>query len=47
MAFLVSYLFIRTSTRLIRSPKVAWWPGNVVTESGLHLHHLVWGILLL
>lgn len=46
-AFLVSYLFIRTSARLIRSPKVPWWPGSVVTDSGLHLHHLVWGIVLL
>jgi len=47
VAFLGSYLFIRTSARLIRSPRVPWWPGSVVTESGLHLHHLVWGILLL
>jgi hypothetical protein len=46
-AFLVSFLFIRTSARLIRSPKVPWWPGSVVTDSGLHLHHLVWGIGLL
>lgn len=47
LAFLSSYLFIRTSARLMRSPKVSWWPGSVVTEGGLHLHHLVWGILLL
>jgi len=47
VAFLVSYLFIRTSARLMRSPRVPWWPGSVVTDSGLHLHHLVWGILLL
>jgi hypothetical protein len=47
MAFLVSFLFIRTSARLIRSPRVPWWPGSVKTASGLHLHHLVWGILLL
>jgi hypothetical protein len=46
-AFLVSFLFIRTSARLMRSPKVPWWPGSVKTGSGLHLHHLVWGILLL
>lgn len=45
--FLLSFLFIRTSSRLIRNPKVPWWPGSVVTEGGLHLHHLVWGILLL
>ncbi len=46
-AFLISFLFIRTSARLIRSPKVPWWPGSVTTSSGLHLHHLVWGIVLL
>lgn len=39
------FLFIRTSARLIRDPKVTWWPGNVETSSGLHIHHLVWGIV--
>jgi hypothetical protein len=46
-ALLASFLFIRTSARLIRSPKVPWWPGSVKTAGGLHLHHLVWGIVLL
>jgi hypothetical protein len=46
-AFLLSFLFIRTSARLMRSPRVPWWPGSVTTDSGLHLHHLVWGIVLL
>jgi hypothetical protein len=46
-AFLASFLFIRTSARLIRSPRVSWWPGSVKTSGGLHLHHLVWGIVLL
>jgi len=46
-AFLVSFLFIRTSARLMRSPKVSWWPGSVTTEGGLHLHHLVFGIVLM
>jgi len=44
--FLASFLFIRTSARLIRDPKVTWWPGSVTTKGGLHLHHLVWGIVL-
>jgi hypothetical protein len=44
---LVSFLFIRTSARLMRSPKVPWWPGSVTTEGGLHVHHLVFGIVLL
>jgi hypothetical protein len=25
--------------------QVSWWPGNVETKSGTHIHHLVWGIL--
>jgi hypothetical protein len=41
---IVGFLFIRTSARLIRM-QVSWWPGNVETSSGLHIHHLVWGIL--
>ncbi|MFZ0089485.1 MAG: hypothetical protein WAL63_08265 [Solirubrobacteraceae bacterium] len=45
--FLLSFLFIRTSARLIRNPKVSWWPGNVETAGGLHVHHVVWGIWLL
>ena len=43
--FLVSWLFIRTSARMIRA-QVSWWPGNVKTSGGLHIHHLVWGICL-
>jgi hypothetical protein len=26
--------------------QVSWWPGNVQTKGGTHIHHLVWGILL-
>lgn len=44
VAFIVSFGFIRTSARLMRSPRVPWWPGSVVSGSGVHLHHLVWGI---
>lgn len=46
LAFVVSFLSIRTSTRMIRA-EVRWWPGNVETRSGLHLHHMVWGIALM
>ena len=46
LAFLVSFLFIRTSARLMRSPKVPWWPGSV-EAGGVHIHHMVWGISLL
>jgi hypothetical protein len=47
LSFLVSFVLVRTNTRLIRSPKVPWWPGDIETEGGLHVHHLVWGISLL
>jgi hypothetical protein len=40
-----SFGFIRMSARLMRSPRVPWWPGSVVSDSGVHLHHLVWGIV--
>jgi hypothetical protein len=46
-SFLLAFLFIRTSARMNRSERFAWWPGSVTTDSGLHLHHLVWGIGLL
>ena len=40
-----SFAFIRMSTRIIRSGSVSWWPGNIESDSGLHLHHLVFGIV--
>ncbi len=46
-ALLVSFLLIRASTRLMRSPRVPWWPGSIQTEGGLHVHHLVFGIVLM
>jgi hypothetical protein len=46
LSFLGSFGFIRTSAHMIRA-QVSWWPGNVETKSGTHIHHMVWGILLL
>ena len=40
------FLFIRTSARMIRAD-VSWRPGNLEMKSGLHIHHLVWGIVTL
>jgi hypothetical protein len=42
---LLSFGFIRFSTRMIRA-EVSWWPGNV-SPGGLHIHHLVFGIVLI
>jgi hypothetical protein len=43
--FILSFAFIRMSTRLMRSDRVPWWPGSVVSEGGVHIHHLVFGIV--
>jgi hypothetical protein len=45
-AFLLSFVLIRISVRLMRSPKVPWWPGSIKT-GGLHVHHLVFGIVMM
>ena len=45
VAFLLTFGFIRTSTHMIKA-QVSWWPGNV-SVGGTHIHHLVWGILLI
>lgn len=46
LAFLLTFGFIRTSAHMIKA-QVSWWPGNVETKGGLHIHHMVWGILLM
>jgi hypothetical protein len=46
ISFATTFGFIRTSAHMIRA-QVSWWPGNVQTKSGTHIHHLVWGILLI
>jgi hypothetical protein len=46
-SFLLSFALIRISTRLMRSPKVTWWPGSIKTAGGLHVHHLVFGIVMM
>ncbi|BDT87248.1 hypothetical protein [Nocardia cyriacigeorgica] len=43
VAFVLTFLFIRMSTRMIRA-EVSWWPGNV-TPGGLHIHHVVFGLV--
>ena len=44
---IVSFALIRISTRLMRSPRTPWWPGSIVSEGGVHVHHLVFGIVLM
>jgi hypothetical protein len=45
VGFIGSFAFIRMSTRIIRSESVSWWPGNIESDSGVHVHHLVFGIV--
>jgi hypothetical protein len=45
VAFVVGFLLIRLSTRMIRAG-VPWWPGNV-EPGGLHVHHVVFGVVLM
>jgi hypothetical protein len=47
VSFLLSFGLIRLSARLGRSQRFEWWPGSVVSDGGVHLHHLVWGIWLM
>ena len=37
LAFVASFGFIRTSAHMIRA-EVSWWPGNVETKGGTHVH---------
>jgi hypothetical protein len=45
VAYVITFLFIRFSTRMIRA-EVKWWPGNV-KPGGLHVHHVVFGIVFI
>jgi hypothetical protein len=45
LAFVVTFLFIRFSVRMIRA-QVSWWPGNV-TPGGTHIHHVVFGVVFM
>lgn len=43
VTFVLTFLFIRFSVRMIRA-EVSWWPGNV-TPGGMHIHHVVFGLV--
>jgi hypothetical protein len=45
LGFLVTFLFIRLSVRMIRAG-VSWWPGNI-NRGGVHIHHVVFGVGLM
>ena len=43
IGFLLAFIFIRLSVRMIRA-QVRWWPGNI-TPGGQHIHHVVFGVV--
>jgi hypothetical protein len=45
VGLLVTFLFVRMNTRLIRA-KVSWWFHNIEPEGGPHVHHTVIGVVL-
>src|SRR5437660_11641794 len=48
IAFLVTFALLRIITAIIHYELMPHGPfRNLVTASGLHIHHLFWGILLL
>ncbi|MFG2196269.1 hypothetical protein [Streptomyces sp. NPDC048639] len=44
-SFIAGFGVIRFSVRMIRA-QVRWWPGNVRT-GGLHIHHVVFGVVFM
>jgi lysyl-tRNA synthetase class 2 len=46
VGLLVTFLGVRINTRLIRA-KVRWWFHDIESEGGLHVHHMVIGVVLM
>lgn len=46
IGLLLTFLFVRLNTRLIRA-KVRWWFHDIESEGGLHVHHMVIGVVLM
>ena len=46
IGLLVTFLGVRINTRLIRA-KVKWWFHDIESQGGLHVHHMVIGVVLM
>jgi lysyl-tRNA synthetase class 2 len=46
VGLLLTFLGVRANTRLIRA-KVKWWFHDIESEGGLHIHHMVIGVILM
>jgi len=46
LGLLLTFLFVRLNTRLIRA-NVSWWFHDIESEGGLHVHHMVIGVVVM
>ena len=46
VGLLVTFLAVRINTRLIRA-KVSWWFHDIESDGGVHVHHMVIGVVLM
>ena len=46
VGLLVTFLAVRINTRLIRA-KVSWWFHDIESGGGVHVHHMVIGVVLM
>ena len=46
IGLLITFLAVRINTRLIRA-KVSWWFHDIESDDGLHVHHMVIGVVLM
>ena len=46
LGLVLAFLGVRINTRLIRA-RVTWWFGNIRSEGGLHVHHMVAGVVVM
>jgi lysyl-tRNA synthetase, class II len=46
LGLLLTFLGVRINTRLIRA-KVKWWFHDIESQGGLHVHHMVIGVVLM
>ena len=46
VGLLVTFLAVRINTRLIRA-KVSWWFHDIESDDGVHVHHMVIGVVLM